>query len=125
MVPTPGWTSGAFTASSRVIQSRSPAVSSGPAMWGGTLSIAVTRPARGPARRRRSLSATGGNQTVGSEMGHQGGRNRDRAVWLLTRLQQSGEGAGQRHARRIQRVDELRLVARLEAAADVGAARLV
>src|SRR2546422_1573646 len=76
-------------------------------------SSASTTTARGAARRRRSLSATGGNQTVGSEIGHQGGRNGDRAVWLLARLQQSGEGAGQRHARRIQRVDELRLVARL------------
>src|SRR2546428_12932070 len=85
-------------------------------------SSASTTTARGPARRRRSLSATGGNQTVGSEIGHQGGRNGDRAVGLLARLQQSGEGAGQRHARRIQRGDELRLLPRLEAAAVVGRA---
>src|SRR2546428_13930627 len=49
-------------------------------------SSASTTTARGPARRRRSLSATGGNQTVGSEIGHQGGRAGPRAVVVLALL---------------------------------------
>src|SRR2546427_5569313 len=88
-------------------------------------SSASTTTARGPARRRRSLSATGGNQTVGSEIRHQGRRDGDRPVALLARLQQGGDGAWQRHSRRVEGVDELRLVTRLGAATDVGAARLV
>src|SRR2546426_7386014 len=88
-------------------------------------SSASTTTARGPARRRRPLSITGRNQTVGSEVGHQRRRNGDRPVGLLAGLPQGGGGGRQRHSRRVEGVDELGLVARLGGAADGCPARLV
>src|SRR2546428_11492939 len=83
-------------------------------------SSASTTTARGPARRRRPLSITGRNQTVGSEVGHQRRRNGDRPVGLLAGLPQGGGGARPRPSRRVGGGDELRPVARPGAAAGVG-----
>src|SRR5882724_5445954 len=77
----------------------------------------------GPARRRAALRTTGGgrHEALHSEVRDQRGRNRHGAVGLLPRLEQRRDGAWQRHARRVERVGQLRLRARSRAVADVGA----
>src|SRR5881398_2387563 len=195
MVPTPGCTTGAFTASSWAIQARSRAVSA-PAV-GGALSSAVMRPAvsvttigmpsertcrarsssasvaasgpgsfspantrprsalvwrassrrcratihpyptvippsisasptttGGPARRSAPLRATGWHEALRPEVGDERPRNGYGPVGLLMRFEQGGDGARQRHARGVERMDELRLRPRPRAVPDVGAPRL-
>src|ERR1051325_1271025 len=195
MVPTPGCTTGAFTASSWAIQARSRAVSA-PTV-GGALSSAVMRPAvsvttmgmpsertcrarsssasvvasgpgsfspantrpssalvwrassrrwcatiqpyptvippsssanptttGGPARRSAPLRATGWHEALGPEVGDERRRNGHGPVGLLMGFEQGGDGTRQRHARGVERMDELRLRPRPGAVANVGAARL-
>src|SRR3989454_12190899 len=80
----------------------------------------------GPARRSAALRATGGarHEALPPAVGDARRRNGHGAVGLLARLEQGRDGARQRHARRVERVHELRLRTGRRAVADVGAPRL-
>src|SRR5688572_31991159 len=76
----------------------------------------------GATWRKRSLG--GRSQAVDTEVRHECLRHAHRTVGRLVVLQQRDDGTREGDARRVQRMDELRLGARLRAEADVGAAGL-
>src|SRR2546429_2267489 len=78
----------------------------------------------GPARRSAPLRATGWHEALRPEVGDERPRNGHGPVGLLMRFEQGGDGARQRHARGVERMDELRLRPRPGAVAAVGAPRL-
>src|SRR5690348_13793995 len=86
-------------------------------------SRATSRTATVGARRRPRSSATRG-QPVGAEVRGQSLRDPNRPVGRLIVLEEGDDRAWKRQARCVERVDELRLGARLAPEADSGAARL-